>query len=43
MIITIITIYIEWCLYHCLKQPPAIFLHEKQAENTNWKTCITFL
>ncbi len=34
----IITIYIEWCLYHYLKQPHAIFLDEKPAENTNWKT-----
>ncbi len=32
---TWITIYIELCLYHCLKQSDAIFVDEnKQAENT---------
>ncbi len=32
----IITINIEWCLYHSLKQMHAIFLDEnKQAENTS--------
>ncbi len=36
-----ITIFIEWCLYHCLKQLHAIFLDEnKQAENT--QTFIVF-
>ncbi len=29
-------------LYHCLKQPHAIFLDEKNAENTNWKTVLLF-
>ncbi len=33
LLITIITIYIEWCLYHCLKQPHAIILDGKKS----WK------
>ncbi len=35
IIIYVFTIYIECCLFHCLKQPHAIFYDEnKQAENT---------
>ncbi len=32
IVIVIITIYIELCLYHCLQQPHAIFLDEKKVK-----------
>ncbi len=39
LLITIITIYIDWCFYTIVwSNRTAIFLDEKTAENTNWKT-----
>ncbi len=40
----IITIYTcgEWCLYHCLKQPHAIFLDEKQAQNLYYFSIVAY-